>query len=152
MRYDASPCGSGVPYAEVRDWFNAIRRAEVHPRRMPNYRRVRVPGGTYFLTVGLLERDRRLLVEHIEALRAAFSEARAVRPFSVVAAVVLPDHLRCVWRLPPGMPITPRGGATSSRRSHGRFPRQSVAPCSTSPGRTRDLAAKVLGAPDPRRT
>ena len=56
---------------------------------MSNYRRVWVPGGTYFFTVNLLERDCCLLVEHIAALRAAFAQARAMRPFAVVAAVVL---------------------------------------------------------------
>lgn len=69
---------------------------------MPNYRRVRVPGGTYFFTVNLLERDRRLLVEHIGALRQAFATARRARPFEIVAAVVLPEHLHWMWRLPPG--------------------------------------------------
>lgn len=38
---------------------------------MPDYRRNRIPGGTYFFTVNLLNRRRRLLVEHVEALRAA---------------------------------------------------------------------------------
>jgi putative transposase len=33
---------------------------------MANYRRVWVPGGTYFFTVNLLERNRRLLVDHVE--------------------------------------------------------------------------------------
>jgi len=33
---------------------------------MSNYHRVRVSGGTYFFTVNLLERHRRLLVEHID--------------------------------------------------------------------------------------
>ncbi|MBD8526666.1 transposase [Pseudomarimonas arenosa] len=60
---------------------------------MPNYRRVWVPGGTYFFTVNLLERRRSLLVDHIEALRGAFRSARRARPFEVVAMVVLPDHL-----------------------------------------------------------
>jgi putative transposase len=69
---------------------------------MPNYRRVWVPGGTYFFTVNLQQRDRALLVEHIEQLRHAFRMARAERPLEVVAAVVLPDHLHCVWRLPEG--------------------------------------------------
>lgn len=69
---------------------------------MPYYRRAWVPGGTYFFTVNLLERDRRLLVDHIGHLRAAFAQARAARPFDIVAAVVLPDHLHCIWRLPPG--------------------------------------------------
>ncbi len=69
---------------------------------MSNYRRVRVPGGTYFFTVNLLERRRRLLVEHIDALRTAFRDAQRVRPFEIVAIVVLPDHLHCVLRLPKG--------------------------------------------------
>jgi putative transposase len=67
---------------------------------MPNYRRVWVPGGTYFFTVNLLERDRSLLVDHVTALRTAFQFTRSVRPFDVVAIVVLPDHLHCIWRLP----------------------------------------------------
>ena len=69
---------------------------------MPNYVRVRVPGGTYFFTVNLLERRRRLLVEHVDALRAAFTETRRVRPFVIIGMVVLPDHLHCLWRLPDG--------------------------------------------------
>lgn len=69
---------------------------------MSNYRRVWVPGGTYFFTVNLLERRRGLLVEHIDLLRDAFRAARAVRPFHLLAIVVMPDHLHCVWRLPDG--------------------------------------------------
>ncbi|MEO5624532.1 MAG: transposase, partial [Dokdonella sp.] len=61
-----------------------------------------VPGGTYFFTVNLLERRRRLLVDRIDDLRAAFREARAARPFEIIAMVVLPDHLHCLWQLPPG--------------------------------------------------
>jgi putative transposase len=38
---------------------------------MPDYRRNRVAGGTYLFTVNLLDRDRPLLVEHIELLRAS---------------------------------------------------------------------------------
>lgn len=69
---------------------------------MPDYRRAWVPGGTYFFTVNLLERRRRLLVEHIDALRASFAAACVVRPFDVMAIAVLPDHLHCVWQLPEG--------------------------------------------------
>jgi putative transposase len=69
---------------------------------MPNYRRVWVPGGTYFFTVTLLERKRRLLVEHIGALRAAFRVAQAARPFETLGIVILPDHLHAIWRLPEG--------------------------------------------------
>jgi len=47
---------------------------------MPDYRRFRVlGGGTYFFTVNLRE-----------------------RPFRIDAWVILPDHMHCVWTLPPG--------------------------------------------------
>ena len=69
---------------------------------MPDYLRNRVPGGTYFFTVNLLDRKLSLLTDHIEALRAAVRRTRARRPFHIDAWVVLPDHLHCVWTLPPG--------------------------------------------------
>lgn len=69
---------------------------------MPNYRRMHVPGGTYFFTVNLLERRRRLLVERVDDLRASFRATHVARPFELLAMVVLPDHLHCIWRLPSG--------------------------------------------------
>ena len=59
---------------------------------MPDYRRFRVPGGTYFFTVNLLERRLDTLVRM----------TRRERPFHIDAWVVLPDHMHCVWTLPPG--------------------------------------------------
>jgi putative transposase len=56
----------------------------------------------YFFTVNLLRRDRRLLVEHIGVLGDAFRHVRAQHPFEILAVVVLPDHLHCLWRLPLG--------------------------------------------------
>jgi putative transposase len=61
-----------------------------------------VPGGTYFVTVNLLERRRTLLVDRIDDLRIAFRTAHAARPFLIEAIVILPDHLHCLWRLPEG--------------------------------------------------
>jgi REP-associated tyrosine transposase len=69
---------------------------------MTNYRRNFVPGGSYFFTVNLFDRSKRLLVEHIDALRAAFRYARSRHPFEIAAAVVLPDHLHAIWTLPDG--------------------------------------------------
>lgn len=69
---------------------------------MSKYRRYRVPGGTYFFTLNLLERRQDLLVRHIHALREAVRRTRQQRPFHIDAWVVLPDHLHCVWTLPPG--------------------------------------------------
>jgi putative transposase len=69
---------------------------------MPNYRRAFIPGGCWFFTVNLLERQKSLLVEHIELLRLAVAATRRRRPFTIDAFVVLPDHLHAVWTLPPG--------------------------------------------------
>ena len=38
---------------------------------MPDYRRFRVPGGTHFFAINLLNRRSNLLVRHIETLREA---------------------------------------------------------------------------------
>ena len=43
---------------------------------MPNYIRAFVPGGTFFFTVNLLERRRRLLTDYIDDLRMVFTDAR----------------------------------------------------------------------------
>ena len=69
---------------------------------MPDYRRNRVPGGTYFFTVNLLERRSRLLVEYIDAFRNSVRHVRTQQPFHIDAWVVLPDHTHCIWTLPPG--------------------------------------------------
>jgi putative transposase len=69
---------------------------------MPQYIRAFVPGGTFFFTVTLLERRRKLLTENIENLREVFKAARRRRPFTIEAIVILPDHLHCIWTLPSG--------------------------------------------------
>ncbi len=69
---------------------------------MPEFRRWRQPGGTWFFTVNLWNRRTGLLLERIGDLRAAFVAVRARRPFEIDAMVVLPDHLHTVWTLPDG--------------------------------------------------
>jgi putative transposase len=69
---------------------------------MPDYWRNWVPGGTYFFTVALLERKRDLLVAEIELLRESVRRVKRLYPFEIVAWVVLPDHLHCIWSLPEG--------------------------------------------------
>ena len=66
------------------------------------YRRAWVPGGTYFFTVALADRSQCLLTEHITALRQAIRTVRANHPFEILAMVVLPEHLHCIWQLPHG--------------------------------------------------
>ena len=67
------------------------------------YRRSFLPGGTFFFTV--VAEDRKPLFSeptNITTLRSAFREIQVQRPFTLEAAVVLPDHLHCIWTLPPG--------------------------------------------------
>jgi putative transposase len=67
---------------------------------MVRYRRNFVPGGSFFFTVTLADRRSSALVEHIDALRAAFRAGRRERPFAIDAIVVLPDHLHAIITLP----------------------------------------------------
>ena len=90
--------------------IGAILRLDIYNRSiktailslMPNYRRALVPGGCFFFTVNLLERQQTLLVDHIAGLRASVAATRQGHPFVIDAFVVLPDHLHAVWTLPPG--------------------------------------------------
>ena len=69
---------------------------------MTHYRDNRVPGGTFFFTVRLLDRDSTLLTDHFSAFGEAMRQARIRKPFHVDAWVVLPDHAHAIWTLPPG--------------------------------------------------
>lgn len=69
---------------------------------MPDYRRNRVAGGTFFFTMSLLDRGSELLVRRIDLLRDAVRRVRVRRPFHIEAWVVLPDHMHCLWTLPEG--------------------------------------------------
>jgi putative transposase len=69
---------------------------------MPNYRRFRVPGATWFFTVSIAERGSSVLTERIDALRAAYRATVAEQPIHCDAMVILPDHIHAVWTLPPG--------------------------------------------------
>ena len=83
---------------------------------MSQYRRLRLPGSSLFFTVSLAQRGSSLLTEEIERLRLAVAQTRRERPFTIDAMVVLPDHLHCVWTLPPGdSDYATRWGAVKSR-------------------------------------
>ncbi len=69
---------------------------------MPNYHRAWHPGGTYFFTVNLLQRQNNdLLIRHIDVLRKNVRQVKVNHPFKIHAWVVLPDHLHCIIELPP---------------------------------------------------
>jgi putative transposase len=70
---------------------------------MPDFKRYHIPGATYFFTV--VTYARRPLFRSSAArarLRRAIEFARERRPFDLPAIVLLPDHLHCMWTLPPG--------------------------------------------------
>jgi putative transposase len=69
---------------------------------MPNYRRLCVPGATYFFTVNLAKRGGTVLTDRIDHLREAYRLTVAEQPIRCEAMVVLPDHIHAVWTLPPG--------------------------------------------------
>lgn len=70
---------------------------------MSRYRRLQTTGATYFFTVVTYRRQAILCDEPIrEALHKAIQDVRASRPFIIDAWVLLPDHLHCIWTLPPG--------------------------------------------------
>ena len=66
------------------------------------YRRSTLPGGTWFFTVNLQDRQSDLLVRHIELLREVIRGVRQAHPFEIVAMVVLPEHIHAIWHLPEG--------------------------------------------------
>jgi len=68
---------------------------------MPEYRRIRVKGGSYFFTVVTFGRRPFLIDDRVRtALRKGIQEVRQSLPFSVDAWVLLPDHLHAIWTLP----------------------------------------------------
>ncbi|WP_375209475.1 REP-associated tyrosine transposase [Hyphomonas jannaschiana] len=67
---------------------------------MSEYRRLFVPGGTYFFTLNLRDRRSDLLVRHVDLLRESWREVSRARPFETLAAVILPDHMHMVVSLP----------------------------------------------------
>lgn len=70
---------------------------------MPDYRRARVAGRTYFFTVVTYRRQRFLCDDDVRGwLRAGIEKTRQRYPFDIDAWVLLPDHLHCIWSLPPG--------------------------------------------------
>ena len=65
------------------------------------YRRSFAPGGIFFFTVVSFQRRKILAQEPaINLLRQAFRSVMARYPFKIEAAVILPDHLHMIWRLP----------------------------------------------------
>jgi putative transposase len=65
------------------------------------YRRAYTQGACYFFTV-VTEKRQPLFADdaNVNLLRNAFYSIMQKRPFTIDAAVILPDHLHCIWTLP----------------------------------------------------
>jgi putative transposase len=74
-----------------------------YDHRMSDYRRYFVAGGTYFFTVVT---DGRAALFADEAARTLLGSVMRRcflrRPVTTIAMVLLPEHLHCLWALPPG--------------------------------------------------
>ena len=79
--------------------FKVIRKSR--GATLSNYRRVRIAGGCFFFTVCLEDRRATTLTDNVDALQTAWRTAQAQKPFACPAWVILPDHIHCIWKLPP---------------------------------------------------
>jgi putative transposase len=69
---------------------------------VPEYRRARIPGSTVFLTIVTYQRQKLFLDPYnVELLRKACKQMMVERPLKIEAAVILPEHIHFMWRLPP---------------------------------------------------
>jgi len=70
---------------------------------MSDYRRLNVPGGSYFFTVVIEQRRPILCTPPMRAaLKSAIRSVRGKHPFHIAGMVLLPDHLHMIWTLPEG--------------------------------------------------
>jgi putative transposase len=70
---------------------------------MPNYRRIFVPGGTYYFTVATYNRQPIFNNPNTQRLlRKSIMVVMEKHPFCEVAHCILPDHIHTIWTLPEG--------------------------------------------------
>ena len=72
----------------------------IHAVSMVLYRRAQCSGGTFAFTFTLKDRGSDLLTRHFSVFKTAYSLVHKRWPFETIAAVVLPDHVHVVWKLP----------------------------------------------------
>lgn len=114
---------------------------------MPNFRRSRVAGATYFFTVVTAERRRILCEENARTiLRQCMVECRHRWPFQIDAIVLLPDHLHALWTLPIADGEYSRRWAWIKKEFTTRWLRAGGAESARTPGQIRDGRRGVLQA------
>ncbi|PKO04767.1 MAG: transposase [Chloroflexi bacterium HGW-Chloroflexi-3] len=68
---------------------------------MPQYRRLRINGGTFFFTVVTYNRFPLFNNPQCRSiLHNAWEDTQQRFPFKTIAICLLPDHLHCIWQLP----------------------------------------------------
>lgn len=68
---------------------------------MPEYRRAKEPGGTFFFTVVTFNRNSLFAIpKNREILRTVWQRVQTKHPFDTIAICLLPDHIHTIWRLP----------------------------------------------------
>lgn len=105
---------------------------------MPDYRRWHHPGATYFFTV-TTENRRKILTTPAgrSCLHAAFNETRTRLLFDLWAIVLLPDHLHCIWIMPPDDDDFSTRWSMIKRRFSQRWRAANDTPSVNSPSKTR---------------
>ncbi len=67
------------------------------------YRRLFIPGATYFLTLAVHQRSPIFSDANVVGLyRSAVQKVQAAWPFTLDAEVILPDHIHMLWTMPEG--------------------------------------------------
>jgi len=61
-----------------------------------------IEGQIYFFSQSLHGQHRETLTRNIDSLRAAIKGVCDRQPFDIIAMVVLPEQVHCIWSLPPG--------------------------------------------------
>lgn len=84
---------------------------------MVNYRRIWMPGGTFFFTLALRDRSADMLVRHIDDLRQAFGEVRSKRPWDTAPWWFYPTTYMRYGRFLKVIVITRAVGKASNRLS-----------------------------------
>jgi len=68
---------------------------------MPEYRRIKQEGGTYFFTLVTFQRQKLFLVPDVmRLLLDTVEHVREMHPFEIIAYCVLPDHVHFLWQMP----------------------------------------------------
>jgi putative transposase len=95
-------CVQARTLRQSRTWLTVGLRA-CRLAYMSWYRRWYQEGGLYFFSLVTFGRRPFLTIDLARRqLHAALRKTQKERPFDIVAMVLLPDHLHCLWKLPVG--------------------------------------------------